>query len=92
MTVEQGAVGDVFFAIRSGRVDVVREGSVIRTLGPESHFGEIALLRNVPRTASVIARTPVRAFRLDREGFDQVVRDAFQRGALKPPVDKTWQH
>ncbi len=92
MIVEQGAVGDAFFAIRSGRVEVVREGSVIRTMGPGTHFGEIALLRNVPRTASVIARTPVRAFRLDREGFDQVVRDSFQRGALKPPVDKTWQH
>ena len=90
--VEQGAVGDAFFAIRSGQVDVVRGGSVIRTMGPDSHFGEIALLRGVPRTASVVARTPVRAFRLDREGFDRVVREAFQRGALKTPVDKTWQH
>jgi CRP-like cAMP-binding protein/Zn-dependent protease len=92
MMIEQGAVGDAFFAIRSGQVDVVRNGSVIRTLGPGGHFGEIALLRDVPRTASVVAKTPVRAFRLDREGFDRVVRDAFQRGALKPPVDKTWQH
>jgi CRP-like cAMP-binding protein len=90
--VEQGAVGDAFFAIRSGRVDVVRDGSIIGSLGPGTHFGEIALLRDVPRTASVIARTPVRAFRLDREGFDQVVREAFQRGALKPQADKTWQH
>lgn len=90
--VEQGAVGDAFFAIRSGQVDIVRDGSVIRTLGPGSHFGEIALLRDVPRTASVVAKTPVRAFRLDREGFDRVVREAFQRGALKPPSDKTWKH
>jgi len=90
--VEQGAVGDAFFAIRSGRVDVVRDGSIIGSLGPGTHFGEIALLRDVPRTASVIARTPVRAFRLDREGFEQVVREAFQRGALKPQADKTWQH
>ncbi len=90
--VEQGAVGDAFFAIRSGRVDVVRDGSIIGSLGPGTHFGEIALLRDVPRTASVIARTPVRAFRLDREGFDQVVREAFHRGALKPQADKTWQH
>jgi CRP-like cAMP-binding protein/Zn-dependent protease len=90
--VEQGAVGDAFFAIRSGRADVVRDGSLIRTLGPGSHFGEIALLRDVPRTASVVATTPIRAFRLDRVGFDRVVREAFQRGVLKPPVDKTWQH
>ena len=46
--VEQGAVGDAFFAIRSGRVDVVRDGSIIGSLGPGTHFGEIALLRNVP--------------------------------------------
>ncbi len=90
--IEQGAIGDAFYAIRSGQVDVVRDGSVIRTLGSGTHFGEIALLRDVPRTASVVAKTPVRAFRLDREGFDQVVREAFQRGALKPPADKTWQH
>lgn len=90
--IEQGAIGDAFYAIRSGQVDVVRDGSVIRTLGSETHFGEIALLRDVPRTASVVAKTPLRAFRLDREGFDQVVRKAFQHGALKPPADKTWQH
>jgi CRP-like cAMP-binding protein/Zn-dependent protease len=90
--VEQGGVGDAFFAVRSGQVDVVRDGSVIGSQGPGSHFGEIALLRDVPRTASVVAKTPVRAFRLDREGFDRVVREAFQRGSLKPPADKTWQH
>jgi CRP-like cAMP-binding protein/Zn-dependent protease len=90
--VVQGEVGDAFYALRSGQVDVVRDGTLLRTQGAGSHFGEIALLRNVPRTASVVARTPVRAFRLDREGFNMAVRDAFRQGSLKPPVDKTWQH
>ena len=90
--VEQGGVGDAFFAIRSGQVDVLRDGIRLKTLGAGDHFGEIALLRDVPRTASVVARTPIRAFRLDREGFDLLVRDAFQRGVLKEPTDKTWQH
>ena len=90
--VEQGAPGDAFYALRSGRADVIRDGRLLRTLGSGSHFGEIALLRDVPRTATVIARTPVRAFRLSREGFDRVVREAFQRGVLKLPADKTWQH
>jgi len=90
--VEQGAPGDAFYAIRSGQAEVVRDGERIGQLGPGSHFGEIALLRAVPRTASVIARTPVRAFRLDRVGFDHVVREAFARGALKSPADQTWQH
>jgi cAMP-dependent protein kinase regulator len=90
--VEQGGAGDAFYAIRSGQVEVVRDGTAIAALGPGDHFGEIALLRDVPRTASIVARTPLRAFRLDREGFDRVVRQAFSVGRLKVPVDKTWQH
>jgi CRP-like cAMP-binding protein/Zn-dependent protease len=90
--VQQGEPGDAFFAIRSGQADVVRDGQHLRTLGAGAHFGEIALLRDVPRTATVVARTPLRAFRLDREGFDRVIRDAFRQGALKTPIDKTWQH
>jgi CRP-like cAMP-binding protein len=92
LLVHQGAPGDAFYAIRSGQARVERDGTVLRDLGPGDHFGEIALLRDVPRTASVTARTPLRAFRLDREGFDHVVREAFGRGALKVPTDRTWQH
>jgi len=54
----------------------------------------VALLLDVPRTASVRTRTAVRAYRLDREGFDRLVRDAFRTGSLGPHVseDRTWQH
>lgn len=90
--VEEGATGDAFFAIRSGQADVLRGGERIRTIGPGDHFGEIALLKSVPRTATVSARTPVRAFRLDRQGFDLVMRDAFREGTIRQHVDKTWQH
>ena len=41
---------------------------------------------DVPRTATVVARTPVRAFRLDREGFDRLVAGAFGRGTLTAHV------
>ena len=92
--VEQGQVGDAFYAVRSGQVDVTENGELVRTLGPGSHFGEIALLLDVPRTATVTARTPVRAYRLDRVGFDRLVRDAFRKGMLNPYIsqDRTWQH
>jgi cAMP-dependent protein kinase regulator len=91
---EQGEAGDAFYAIGSGQVEVVKDGTLARTLGPGAHFGEIALLEKVPRTASVVARTPVRAFRLDRDGFDGLMAGAFRKGTLKPSsnVERTWQH
>jgi CRP-like cAMP-binding protein len=91
--IEEGAEGDAFYAIRAGQVDVTKEGELLRTLGPGAHFGEVALLENVPRTATVVARTPVRVFELDREGFDRVVANAFRRGTLHAAAtDRTWQH
>lgn len=82
--VTQGERGEHFFAIRSGQVEVREDGRAVGTLGPGDYFGEIALLLDVPRMATVVARTPVRAFRLHRRGFDHLVRDAFRRGSLRP--------
>jgi CRP-like cAMP-binding protein len=79
---QQGDIGDAFYAISSGQVDIVRDGALVNTIGPGSYFGEVALLMDVPRTATVVSRTPVRAFRIDREGFDALVGDAFHRGSL----------
>ena len=92
--VEQGEVGDAFYAIRSGQVEVVADGTIVRTLGPGSYFGEVALLLDVPRTATVRAKTAVRAYRLDRSGFDGLVASAFKKGTLNPQMaqDRTWQH
>ena len=78
----QGEVGDSFYAISSGQVDIVKDERLVNTIGRGSYFGEVALLMEVPRTATVTARTPVRAFRLDLEGFDRLVGDAFRRGTL----------
>jgi len=80
--VEQGATGDAFYAIAGGQVQVEKDGEVVKVLGPGAHFGEIALLMDVPRTATVRARTPLRVFRLDRSGFDTLIADAFRKGAL----------
>jgi CRP-like cAMP-binding protein len=92
--VREGDAGDAFYAISSGQVEVSREGQQVRAMGPGTFFGEVALLLDVPRTATVTARTPVRAFRLGREGFDHLVREAFRKGTLNPtlPQDRTWQH
>lgn len=92
--IEQGEVGDSFYVIGSGRVEVSKHGGLVRTLGPGEYFGEIALLMDVPRTASVVAGTPARVFKLDRAGFDSVVAKAFRRGTLDPTaaIGRTWQH
>lgn len=78
----EGDVGDSFYAISSGQVEIVKDERLVTTIGRGSYFGEVALLMDVPRTATVTARTPVRTFRLDRDGFDHLVGDAFRRGTL----------
>jgi CRP-like cAMP-binding protein/Zn-dependent protease len=92
--VSQGEVGDAFYAIAAGQVDVFEDGAHVRSLGPGSHFGEIALLQDVPRTATVVAKTPVRVFRLERDAFERLLAGAFRKGTVKPSfqTDRTWHH
>jgi CRP-like cAMP-binding protein/Zn-dependent protease len=90
--ITQGEPGDRFYVIESGRAEIVRDGAVLDSVSKGMYFGEVALLRDVPRTASVVASTPMRLFALDREGFELVVADAFRRGTLRPAADRIWQH
>ena len=65
----QGDAGDRFYVIEEGEADVVGDGDLISVLTTGDCFGEIALLRNTPRTATIRARTPLRLFALERSAF-----------------------
>jgi CRP/FNR family cyclic AMP-dependent transcriptional regulator len=65
----EGESGREFFVIVDGEVSVTKDGSEIRKLGPGDFFGEIALLEDRPRTATVRATTPLRFFVLTRQSF-----------------------
>jgi CRP/FNR family transcriptional regulator, cyclic AMP receptor protein len=69
---EKGKSGGDFFVILEGRADVeADQGS--RTLGPGEFFGEIALIDNGPRTATVKAATPMRCMVLGHSQFRDVL-------------------
>jgi MFS family permease len=67
--IEQGQVGDSFYVIVAGEVEVRKNGSLLRVLSDGDSFGEIALLRDVPRTTTVRARTQLALYALDRRHF-----------------------
>lgn len=69
VVIREGEAGDRFYAIDSGRVVVTAGGEHVADLLPGGFFGEIALLKDVPRTATVTAVEDTRLLSLEREEF-----------------------
>jgi CRP-like cAMP-binding protein len=77
VVVRQGDVADRFYLVDAGtlRVTQDRDGveTGLRELGPGALFGEIGLLQDVPRTATVTATTPGVLYALDADAFAELV-------------------
>ena len=87
--IEQGQVGESFYVIVAGEVEVRENGGLLRVLSDGDSFGEIALLRDVPRTMTVRARTPVALYALDRRHFVPTVSGYSESAAAAETVVET---
>ena len=70
---KEGERGQEFFVIVDGEVDVTRQGKPVAARGGGDFVGEIALLEETPRMATVKAKTPLRVFVLTRRDFRRLV-------------------
>lgn len=94
--VREGERGNLFYVVADGALDVTQGGRHAAALARGDCFGEIALLRDVPRTATVTARTDVRLDALDKVSFvaavtghdpsaraaDELVRGRLERATI----------
>jgi CRP-like cAMP-binding protein len=74
--VQEGDPGLEFFVIVSGRAKVSRKGRKVGELGPGDFFGELSLLIDADRNATVTALTPMEAIVLSRREFEAALADA----------------
>jgi CRP-like cAMP-binding protein len=67
--IRQGDPGDAYYAIAAGELDVLHDGQFLRRCGRGEGIGEIALLRAIPRTATVTAHSAATVYELERDLF-----------------------
>ena len=71
---ESGGAGDALYVLREGTAERRVSGTAIGLIHPPSVFGELALLTDEPRSASIVAVTPIRVWVLPRHRFDSLLR------------------
>jgi CRP-like cAMP-binding protein len=73
VVMQEGTTGDDFYLIGEGEAAVSRAGTQVATVGPGQYFGELSLLDEGPRTATVTASTAMTLIRLGRREFAAVI-------------------
>src|SRR5919199_3313919 len=72
---EEGEAGDTFYVLLQGEAKVERGGRKIARLLPGDFFGEIALIDAGPRTATVVAETPIQTLTIHRKRFQKMIEE-----------------
>ena len=87
----EGSPGREFFVIIEGTASVAQDGDQINELGPGDFFGEVALVKDTPRTATVTATSPVRTLVVTRQNFKRLIEQQpdIERTVLKALVDRS---
>jgi hypothetical protein len=87
--IREGDPGERYYLIADGRCEVIVRGRVVNTIGPGEGFGEIALINDVPRTATVRALDDLDLFVLDRAPFlEAVTGQPRSRAAAQALIDR----
>lgn len=71
--VREGGPADKFFIVTEGEVEVSRGPEKIATLGPGHFFGEVAIMRDMPRSATITAAVPTQVLAMERDTFRDLV-------------------
>jgi len=73
--IKQGDKGELFYCVESGQFDIFVGGNKVADRGPSTTFGELALMYNAPRAATVTAMEDCRVWVIHRQAFRKVVKD-----------------
>lgn len=83
--ISEGEAGSVLYVVEEGQLDCSKRlnpnsatETYLKTYNPGEAFGELALLYNAPRAATIVAKTAVTLWQLDRNTFNHIVKDAAQ--------------
>lgn len=71
--IKQGDVGDNFYIMDSGEVEVYVNKKMVATLKPPAFFGELALIYNTPRAADIKAKTKIKLWAIDRDTYRYIL-------------------
>jgi CRP-like cAMP-binding protein len=90
--ITQGTSNDRFFVLTAGEADVNIDGRHRQTLKPGSFFGEISMQRAVPATATVLAKTDLRAYVMDRDQFSALSKSPDVLSHLRAAIGDRLAH